>query len=267
MQLSRERTGRLTEAAPAAIRARDVRHAYGRKVALEGVSFDIAKGRFTALLGPNGAGKTTLFGLLTRLLALQSGSLEIAGVDVTSGAKALVPLGLVFQQPTLDLDLTVRQNLTYFAALRGLPRRDARARIDDELTRLGMAERAGEKVRALNGGHRRRVELARALLHGPEVLLLDEPTVGLDVEARGRICRHVHDLARERGIAVLWATHLIDEVWPDDDLVVLGGGTVLASGVAGEVTRAAGAGDLAEAFTRLTGVDTGRPESLPAGQS
>ncbi|WP_245803104.1 ABC transporter ATP-binding protein [Acuticoccus yangtzensis] len=265
MQLSeRERTRRLIQGARPALEVQNLNHSYGRKAALSDVSFTIEPGRFTALLGPNGAGKTTLFGLLTRLLALQTGRIRIEGVEITAGAAALAPLGLVFQQPTLDLDLSVRQNLTYFAALRGLSRAEAKARIADELTRLDMAERAREPVRALNGGHRRRVELARALLHQPSILLLDEPTVGLDVEARGRICRHVHALARERGIAVLWSTHLIDEVWPDDDLVVLGAGAVLAKGRAGDIVAETGADDLAGAFTRLTGVETAGAPTLNA---
>ncbi|MCH7478182.1 MAG: ATP-binding cassette domain-containing protein, partial [SAR324 cluster bacterium] len=117
-------------------------------------------------------------------------------------------IGVVFQQPTLDLDLTVRQNLLYHAALHGLGRTESLARIETELGRLGMAERARERVRRLNGGHRRRVEIARALLHRPGLLLLDEPTVGLDVPTRQAIVAHVHSLAREDGVAVLWATHL-----------------------------------------------------------
>ncbi|WP_244935137.1 ABC transporter ATP-binding protein [Acuticoccus sediminis] len=254
----------MIDPAQPALEVDDVHHTYGRKAALKGVSFSIEPGRFTALLGPNGAGKTTLFALLTRLLALQSGSIRIEGTDIRAGSAALAPLGLVFQQPTLDLDLSVRQNLTYFAALRGIGRRDARARIEAELTRLEMAERAKESVRALNGGHRRRVELARALLHNPSILLLDEPTVGLDVESRAKICQHVHALARERGLAVLWSTHLIDEVWPDDDLIVLGGGEILAKGVARDIVQSTGAADLAGAFTRLTGAASATAPTVDA---
>ncbi|MEM9223231.1 MAG: ABC transporter ATP-binding protein [Pseudomonadota bacterium] len=240
-----------------ALNVEDVHYAYGKNQALKGVTFALKPGRFTALLGPNGAGKTTLFGLLTRLLALQKGRITIGGMSVSDGAKALQPLGLVFQLPTLDLDLTVRENLGYFAALRGMSKRLARERIDGELERLEMVERAGEKVRALNGGHRRRVELARALLHEPEVLLVDEPTVGLDVESRTKICTHVHQLACERGLAVLWATHLIDEVWQGDDLIVLGDGHILDQGSREEVIARANATDLAEAFAVLTGVGKG----------
>jgi ABC-2 type transport system ATP-binding protein len=237
-----------------ALVVRRVSHSYGAKKALVNASFEVARGSFTALLGPNGAGKTTLFSLITRLIGLQAGEIVTCGLDVRrAGAGALGPLGIVFQQPTLDLDLTVRQNLRYFARLRGLPRARADRRILDELERLDMADRVGEKVRLLNGGHRRRVELARALLHEPSLLLLDEPTVGLDVDSRRRIVDHVHALAQERGIGVLWATHLIDEIAPEDDLVVLSAGRVAASGRAREVIAGCGAPDLAGAFTRLTG--------------
>ena len=233
-----------------------VSHAYRSKKALDGVSFSVPHGSFTALLGPNGAGKTTLFALITRLVGLQEGRIAICGADIReAGARALAPLGVVFQQPTLDLDLTVRQNLRYFARLRGMAGREAERRIVEELERLDMAERAGETVRRLNGGHRRRVELARALLHDPTLLLLDEPTVGLDVQSRKRIVAHAHDLARERSLAVLWATHLIDEIRPDDALVVLHRGRVAAKGRAEEVVRATAAPDLDAAFAALTGAE------------
>lgn len=236
-----------------ALSVQSVSHSYGKRRALADVSLSVAEGSFTALLGPNGSGKTTLFALVTGLLGVQSGRIAICGAEpARAGAAALEPLGLVFQQPTLDLDLTVAQNLAYFAALRGLSRREGRRRAEDELARLDMAERAGERVRDLNGGHRRRVELARALLHEPRLLLLDEPTVGLDIDSRHRIVAYVHDLALERRAAVLWATHLIDEVRTEDDLVVLHGGRVAAAGRSERVITAAGAEDLSDAFTRLT---------------
>lgn len=213
----------------------DLAYSYGSKEALKGVSFDLPKGQFCALLGPNGAGKSTLVSLLTRLLVSPGGTIQIAGHDLRRApGLALGRLGVVFQQPTLDLDLTVRQNLAYFAALHGLPRKGLGARIDAALTRLSMAERAGEKVRALNGGHRRRTELARALLHEPEVLLLDEPTVGLDAASRAGIVAHVHDLA-DQGLCVLWATHLTDEVRDTDRLLVLHRGGILADGTTGDI--------------------------------
>lgn len=214
---------------------RDLSFSYGAKRVLDAVSFDVAPGRFCALLGPNGAGKSTLVSLLTRLLVAPVGDIRIAGHDLrNTPRKALAELGVVFQQPTLDLSLTVRQNLAYFAALHGLARSEIPGRIDKALDRLDMRPRADERARGLNGGHRRRMELARALLHEPKVLLLDEPTVGLDAAARHAITDHVHDLA-DQGFCVLWATHLTDEVRDADALLVLHRGEIIATGSTGEV--------------------------------
>lgn len=226
-------------------------YAYGSKQALRDVSFEIARGDFCALLGPNGAGKTTLFALLTRLFLPREGHIEIAGVDLAKEPrKALGRMGVIFQQPTLDLDLTVWRNLTYYAALHGISGRDAAKQIEAALDRLGMRERASEKARDLNGGHRRRTEIARALIHKPDLLLLDEPTVGLDVSTRMSITVYVHELCRDEGITALWATHLVDEVMPEDALIVLHRGEVVAKGKVDEI--AAGAA-LGKRFTELTG--------------
>ncbi|MEP6065932.1 MAG: ABC transporter ATP-binding protein [Paracoccaceae bacterium] len=212
------------------LRVSNLSFSYGPKRALDDVSFEVTPGQFCALLGPNGAGKSTLFSLLTQLLSPRAGSITIAGHDLTHAPRAaLAKLGIVFQQTTLDLDLSVRQNLNYFAALQGIAGRDATNRIDAALDKLGMLERAHEKARSLNGGHRRRTEIARALIHNPSVLLLDEPTVGLDAAARSAITDHVHHLC-EDGTTVLWATHLTDEVRAEDSLVILHQARVLASG-------------------------------------
>jgi ABC-2 type transport system ATP-binding protein len=209
---------------------------WGPRQALDRVGFAVEPGRFCALLGPNRAGKSTLFGLLCRLYRAREGRIAIAGHDLAQAPlPALAALGIVFQQPTLDPTLTVLQNLFYAAALHGLTGRAARIRAEETLERLGMAERSHEKAGILNGGHRRRLEIARALLHRPQVLLLDEPTVGLDPDARAAITDHAHALAAQ-GIAVLWATHLTDEIRPDDQLLVLHRGKLLADGRMGEVT-------------------------------
>lgn len=222
---------------------------FGAKIALQDVSFEVAQGRFCALLGPNGAGKSTLFNLLTRLFAAPEGRVLLAGVNLAEAPRAaLAQMGVVFQQPTLDLDLTVRRNLLYFAALHGISGAEARKRADAVLDRLGMAERGGELARALNGGHRRRMEIARALIHRPRVLLLDEPTVGLDAASRAGITEHVHGLADE-GICVLWATHLTDEVRDSDQVVLLHRGQVIAQGDAGGLR---GGQSLRDVFLRLT---------------
>ncbi len=229
--------------------AEGLTHDWGGKRALDDVGFSIAAGRFCALLGPNGAGKSTLFGLLTRLFVPRTGRIAIAGHDLArEPLAALSRIGVVFQQSTLDLDLTVRRNLFYFAALHGLSGREAEARVMAALERLGMAERAHERAGALNGGHRRRMEIARALIHRPSVLLLDEPTVGLDAASRRAITDHVHALARDEGLTVLWATHLVDEIASDDRLVILHRGRVLADGEAGDI----GGADLTTRFIALT---------------
>lgn len=229
-----------------------ISHDWGARRALDGVSFSVEPGRFCALLGPNGAGKSTLFGMLTRLFTPRTGRIAIAGHDMAREPRAaLARMGVVFQASTLDPDLTVKRNLLYFAALHGLSGREAETRAMAALERLGMAERAGEKAAKLNGGHRRRMEIARALLHRPEVLLLDEPTVGLDAASRAAITGHVHDLASQ-GLTVLWATHLVDEVRATDRLVVLHRGRVLADGEAGAI----GGDNLTARFLALTGERT-----------
>jgi ABC-2 type transport system ATP-binding protein len=242
-------------AAPA-LAVEGLSHRFGPVSVLADVSFAVQPGEFAVLLGPNGAGKTTLFSLITRLYNNRSGSIRIFGLEVRRRpSEALARIGVVFQQPAIDLDLTVGQNLHYHAALHGMAREAARQKMTAELERLGMLERAGDKVRQLSGGQRRRVEIARALMHGPRLLLLDEPTVGLDIAARQGIIDHVRRLCGEAGLAVLWATHLIDEVGPGDRVVVLHKGRVRAFGGVDEVIKAAGAGSLSEAYANLTGTD------------
>jgi ABC-2 type transport system ATP-binding protein len=238
---------------PPALALDGVSFSYGGRFALERLSLAIQPGAFTALLGPNGAGKTTLFSLIARLIEPGEGRIGVCGFDLgRRPSQALARLGIVFQQPTLDLDLTVTQNLRYAARLHGLAGGRARGRIEALLERMELASRRGDRVRDLSGGLRRRVELARALLHEPPVLLLDEPTVGLDVPSRARIVADVHALA-EAGIAVLWATHLVDEVRAGDRVIVMHRGTVRADGERDALLRAHGARSLAEAFAALTG--------------
>lgn len=249
---------------PAALSVDGVSHSYGSRRALENVSFSIAPGTFLALLGLNGAGKSTLVSLVTRLFGIQTGSIEIFRHDIRHHpSEALRMIGVVFQPRTLDLDLSVAQNLVYHAALHGIGKRDALARADDLLQRLGLADRSKDKVRVLSGGQMRRVEIARALLHRPRLLLLDEPTVGLDVKARFDILTYVRRLVSEERISVLWATHLFDEVTPDDDLVVLHQGKVRAHGVASRVIEDAGAHNLHSAFVQLTGVHVETASTAP----
>lgn len=238
----------------AALSVLNVSHSYGARKALDDVSFEVKPARFVALLGLNGAGKSTLVSLITRLFGVQAGRIAIFGHDIgREPSAALRQIGVVFQPRTLDLDLSVRQNLLYHAALHGIDRREARLRASEVLSRIELGDRAGSKVRNLSGGQMRRLEIARALLHRPRLLLLDEPTVGLDVKARTGILAHVRRLVSEQGLAVLWATHLLDEVAPSDDLVVLHRGRVLARGKVSSIVADSGATDLQATFLRLTG--------------
>ena len=241
-----------------------VSHSYGQRRALSNVSFTVAPASFTALLGLNGAGKSTLFSLITRLYGVQAGRIGIFGHDIRAApSEALRLLGVVFQPRTLDLDLSVMQNLLYHAALHGIARGEARGQGEQVLARLGLADRAGSKVRDLSGGQMRRLEIARALLHRPRLLLLDEATVGLDVKARADILDHVRQLVTDQGIGVLWATHLFDEIRPSDNLVVLHQGRVLANGPVPRVIAEAGGHDIQAAFMRLTGVATDSGVAAP----
>jgi ABC-2 type transport system ATP-binding protein len=239
----------------AAISVRNVSHSYGPRQALKDVSLNAAQSRFTALLGLNGAGKTTLFSLITRLYDTRHGSIEVLGHPVSrEPGQALRQLGVVFQARTLDLDISVMENLLYHAALHGIGGREARRRAGAVLEEIELTDRGKDAVRQLSGGQMRRVEIARALLHRPRVLVLDEPTVGLDVASRAAILRHVRTLVRERGVAVLWATHLLDEVEIDDAVVVLHRGQVVAEGDSPDVVATADAADMRSAFIALTGV-------------
>lgn len=211
--------------------ARNVAKSYGRVKALDGIDLSVGAGEFVALLGTNGAGKSTLLQLLTGLFSPDAGEITVCGHDLRHNAvRALADIGVVFQQTTLDLELSVRANLLLHTDLHGLPRRIARERIAEALDRFGLAERAHDATRKLSGGNRRRVELARAMLHGPSVMLMDEATVGLDPMSRRDILRDIVQLKHDANIGILWTTHLVDEVEFADRIIVLRRGKVVFDG-------------------------------------
>jgi ABC-2 type transport system ATP-binding protein len=227
---------------------------YGAIRALDGVSFSASPGEFVALLGPNGAGKTTLFQLLSGLFVPDSGRITVMGQDMLRDpVPALAMLGIVFQQPTLDLELSVTANLLFHAGLHGIPRTLAKERIAAALSRAGLSDRAHERAAQLSGGNRRRVELVRALLHEPRVLLMDEPTIGLDPASRGELRQLMLRMRAERAVAVLWATHLCDEVAEADRVIVLHHGKILADVSPAELLARTGKPTVEAAFLALTG--------------
>ena len=226
-------------------------HNFGDVQALDDVSLNVQPGTFTALLGVNGAGKSTLFNLITRLYSNRTGQIIVCGHNMGSAARsALAKLGVVFQSRSLDGALTVAQNIEYQGALQGIGRAESMKRGTELLARVRMEDALAKKVATLSGGQARRVEIARALLHRPALLLCDEPTVGLDVKSRTEIVADMHALAAEEGTGILWATHLIDEIEPDDPVVVLHKGRVLAANTARVISDGQ---DLSDAFLALTG--------------
>ena len=235
------------------LKLRQLTQRYGPRVALNALSLVIAPGTFVVLLGPNGAGKSTLFQVLTGLFAADEGDVEVAGLPMRSDAcRALAHIGVVFQQQSLDLDLSVARNLQFHADLQGLPRDVAARRIALDTARWGLAADLGRRVRELSGGSRRKVELVRALLHRPDLLLMDEATVGLDPESRHELTAALREAVRERGVTVLWATHLVSEAECADRVLVLHRGRLLADGTPAEVTVALGGPSLEAAFIHAT---------------
>jgi ABC-2 type transport system ATP-binding protein len=218
-----------TQAAPLAVELTDVSKRYGRTVALDRVSFDIRRGEFFALLGPNGAGKTTLLHILCSILRPDGGVALINGVDVArEPLKARQTLGVVFQEPSLDDRLTVRENLDFHGLVYGVPRALRRERIDYMLDVVELGARKEAPVRSLSSGMKRRLEIARALIHDSTILLLDEPTVGLDAQSREAIWGHVERLRSERGLTVIVTTHYVEEVETADRVCIIDQGRVVA---------------------------------------
>lgn len=238
-----------------ALEIKNVSHNFGDFTALDDVSLNINPGDFTVLLGLNGAGKTTLYSLITRLYNNNSGTIKIYGFDVRlNSVNALKHIGVVFQQPTLDLDLSVKENLQYHSSLHGIASSEAEQRIDNEIYRIKLNDKIKSKVRSLSGGQRRRVEIARSLLHKPKLLLLDEPTVGLDIGSRQMILKHVKNLCKKNNLAVLWATHLIDEIDKGEKVIVINKGKVIESGNVSKIVKKTRVKNIREAFNKLVGI-------------
>ena len=236
-----------------ALNIKTLNHNFGDLKALDNVNLTLKEGDYSILLGLNGAGKTTLFSLITRLYDNQTGLIEIFSHNIKEKpSKALANIGVVFQQPTVDLDLTVEQNLQYHASLHGMRKKLALDNALIELKRQNMEDILKKKIRELSGGQKRRVEIVRALMHNPKLLLLDEPTVGVDIESRKLIIKHVKSLCKEKKLAVLWATHLIDEVDQEGRLIVLHKGKVLANDLVNNILKKTKTKNVSNAFDYFT---------------
>jgi ABC-2 type transport system ATP-binding protein len=226
---------------PAAVEIHDIAHAYGKRQALRGVTFDVPQGEIFGLLGPNGGGKSTLFRILSTLLVPQQGTARILGHDVVTRRDDVRRLlGVVFQSPALDGKLTVLENMRHQGHLFGLRGSVLRQRIALQLQHFGLTERAGDAVEALSGGLRRRVELAKCLLHEPQVLILDEPSTGLDPGARLDLWKNLERIRRERQVTILLTSHLLEEAERCDRVAILDRGELVTSGTPTNLKGAVG---------------------------
>ena len=232
-----------------------VEKSYGEVRALRGVSFAIHPGEMVGLLGPNGAGKSTLFQIAAGLFAPDAGEATLFGLGYRrSSSEILARLGVVFQARSLDLEMTVKANLRFHGQLYGLHGKALDERIGEVMGLLETEDLAKRPVRTLSGGNQRRVEIARALLNQPALLLMDEPSVGLDATTRRLVIRHVDQVRQRQGTAVLWSTHIVEEVEGADRIVLLQNGQVVRAGTPAELMAAAGASTLTQAYISLTGI-------------
>ena len=242
------------------IQVQNLTHRYGDRVALSNVSFEVKKGEIFGLLGPNGGGKSTLFRILSTMMVPTEGKAIIAGNDVVRDAAAVRRhVGVVFQTQSLDKALTVEENLRAQGHLHGLSGATLRERMESAMQRLGLADRRKDLVDTLSGGLRRRVEIAKALLHRPQVLLMDEASTGLDPAARRDLSRHVENLRQSEGVTILLTTHILEEADRCDRLVLLHQGKIVAHGSPGELRSSIG-GDVVV-------LETADPQALAASVS
>ncbi len=219
-----------------AIRVEDLSHRYGDRVALDRISFSVEERSICGFLGPNGGGKTTLFSLLSTLMPVQSGAVTALGFDLSKDSGAFrQQIGVTFQAPSLDRRLTVRENLIHQGHLYGLSGEELRSTASGLLDRFGVADRSGETVETLSGGLKRRVELAKCLLHRPRLLLLDEPSSGLDPTARHELWTYLEQLRADQDVTIVVATHLMEEAERCDRLALLDEGGIVAQGSPSEL--------------------------------
>ena len=215
-----------------AVSVRDLRKSYGDFEAVKGISFDVKEGSFFAFLGPNGAGKSTTISILCSLLDLNSGTVEVFGKDPNS---ARTEIGVVFQDHMLDDRLTVRENISLRGSMYGISGQELKDAVDKVIGLTDATEFADREYGQLSGGQKRRADIARALVHNPQMIVLDEPTAGLDPQSRTALWRTVFDLNRNTGLTVFLTTHYMEEASDADDIVIIDHGEIVAQGTSDEL--------------------------------
>lgn len=250
----------MTETVPV-LDIKDLKKSYGKTEALKGVTLSIDRAEVVGLLGPNGAGKSTLFQIAAGLFAPDSGSVTLFGLDYRrNAADILKRLGVVFQARAIDLDMSVQANLAFHGALFGLAGPALKTRINEVTALLEIGDLLKKPVRNLSGGNQRRVEVARALLNGPNLLLMDEPSTGLDPVTREMLVEHMQIVRREHGTSILWATHLVEELEKADRILLLVAGAVVRVGSPAELMAESGTDNLTAAYISITGH---QPDAAP----
>ena len=226
---------------------------YGKKIAVCDLDLTIPSGELFALLGPNGAGKSTLFQIITGLFSADQGEVEVFGQTFrNSGSQLLARVGVVFQARSIDMDMSIEENLRFHGRLFGLRGAVLKARLDQLTAQFGLSDLRKRKVRQLSGGQQRKVEVARAMLNRPRLLIMDEPSAGLDSPSRRSLVQEMRALAHDTGVAILWATHLVDEVENADRILLLCQGKIVGDDTPSGICNVAGTGDLTEAYASLT---------------
>lgn len=233
---------------------RELSKSYGALKALVGVGFVAYEGEFIGLLGPNGAGKTTLFQVLCGLFAPDQGQVEIFGGTYQQKSSSILNrLGVVFQARSVDLDMSILENLRFHGRLYGIPKQRLAERIETLASMFDLGDLINRPLRNLSGGQQRKVEIARAMINQPDLLLMDEPSAGLDTVSRRDLVKEMHDLVRTSGMTILWSTHLVDEVESADRIILLNKGSVIEQATPAELIKSAGTENLVDAYTAMTG--------------
>jgi ABC-2 type transport system ATP-binding protein len=239
------------------IEVKNLTKKFGDFTAVDNVSFSVEKGKIFAFLGPNGAGKTTTIKMLTTLLAPTAGEVSVNGFHLENQRDEVrKSFGIVFQDPSLDDDLTAYENMEFHAVLYGVPKSGRQGRIEELLKLVDLSDRSGDLVKTFSGGMKRRLEIARALIHTPKILFLDEPTVGLDPQTRNHIWSYVLDLSKKEGVTVFLTTHYMEEAEKmADRVVIIDHGKIIDTGTPAELKEKNQSASLEDAFLKLTGKD------------